>query len=249
MPDSFGARLRRRREEKGIGLGAIAEQTKIKASLLEGLERDDVRQWPSGIFRRGFVRAYARAIDLDPEIVVREFLERYPDADVEIAAVPPAPPPPSAPVPPPMQPEADLATLAELCARFNRVETVSGMRELLRDAAVFLHATGVIVWVWDTVALELKPALAWGYPERVMARLPRVRADADNPTAAAFRSAEPCAIAGVGRDSGALAVPLLTPWGCTGVLAVELESGSEPTTTARAVCTILAALLAPLTAT
>jgi transcriptional regulator with XRE-family HTH domain len=79
MPDSFGARLRLQREEQHVSLATIAEQTKIKASLLDALEKDDVSHWPSGIFRRAFVRAYAHAIGLDPDVVVREFLERYPD--------------------------------------------------------------------------------------------------------------------------------------------------------------------------
>ena len=79
MLESFGARLRQRREERQIALSTIAEQTKIKLSLLEGLERDDVSHWPSGIFRRAFVRTYAHAIGLQPDAVVREFLERYPD--------------------------------------------------------------------------------------------------------------------------------------------------------------------------
>src|SRR5687767_246058 len=52
MTDSFGARLRQRREQQDIALLTIAEQTKIKLSLLEALERDDVSQWPAGIFRR-----------------------------------------------------------------------------------------------------------------------------------------------------------------------------------------------------
>ena len=79
MRESFGAGMRQRRERAQISLGAIAEQTKIKASLLEAMERDDVSQWPSGIFRRAFIRAYAHAIGLDPDVVVREFLDRYPD--------------------------------------------------------------------------------------------------------------------------------------------------------------------------
>jgi transcriptional regulator with XRE-family HTH domain len=79
MLQSFGARLRQRREEQQIALSTIAEQTKIKLSLLEALERDDVSHWPSGIFRRAFVRTYAHAIGLQPDVVVREFLERYPD--------------------------------------------------------------------------------------------------------------------------------------------------------------------------
>ena len=79
MSDSFGARLRQRRERQEIALVTIAEQTKIKLSLLEALERDDVSHWPSGIFRRAFIRAYAHAIGLNPDDVVREFLEVYPD--------------------------------------------------------------------------------------------------------------------------------------------------------------------------
>ena len=37
MAESFGARLRQRREEQGIALATIAEKTKIKQSLLEAL--------------------------------------------------------------------------------------------------------------------------------------------------------------------------------------------------------------------
>ena len=79
MLESFGARLRQRREELGIDLVAIAEQTKIKRSLLEALERDDVSCWPSGIFRRAYVRAYGHAVGLDPDVVVREFLQAHPE--------------------------------------------------------------------------------------------------------------------------------------------------------------------------
>src|SRR4026209_1846866 len=79
MPDSFGARLRERREQQQVALSTIAEQTKIKLSLLEALERGDVTHWPSGIFRRAFIRAYAHASGLEPDVVVREFLEIYPD--------------------------------------------------------------------------------------------------------------------------------------------------------------------------
>jgi helix-turn-helix protein len=79
MDESFGARLRVQRERQQVVLSTIAEQTKIKLSLLEGLERDDISRWPEGIFRRAFVRAYAQAIGLEPDVVVREFLEVHPD--------------------------------------------------------------------------------------------------------------------------------------------------------------------------
>ena len=79
MTDSFGARLRAERERKRIALKAIAQSTKISVALLQALERDDASRWPSGIFRRAFIRAYAEAIGLDPGPIVREFLERFPD--------------------------------------------------------------------------------------------------------------------------------------------------------------------------
>jgi hypothetical protein len=86
MCESFGAGLRQRREEQQIALSTIAEQTKIKLSLLEGLERDDISRWPAGIFRRAFVRDYARAIGLQPDVVVREFLDRYPDSSEDVTS-------------------------------------------------------------------------------------------------------------------------------------------------------------------
>lgn len=88
MPESFGARLRQQREQQHISLGTIAEQTKIKLSLLEALERDDVSHWPAGIFRRAFIRAYAHAIGLEPDVVVREFLEFHPDPPEMVAPIP-----------------------------------------------------------------------------------------------------------------------------------------------------------------
>lgn len=78
---AFGSRLRHERERRQISLDSIAENTKINRSLLEGLERDDVKRWPSGIFRRAFVRSYATAIGLDPDEVLREFQERFPDPE------------------------------------------------------------------------------------------------------------------------------------------------------------------------
>ena len=88
MDLSYGARLRLQRERKRVTLGDIVEQTKIKLSLLEGLERDDVSQWPAGIYRRSYFRAYAQAIGLDPVASVREFLERHPDPLEELATAP-----------------------------------------------------------------------------------------------------------------------------------------------------------------
>ncbi len=90
MPeDTFGARLRRERERRHIALASISENTKIRASLFQELERDDASHWPSGIFRKAYIRAYANAIGLDADAIAKEFLERFPDP-AEVAAAEPA---------------------------------------------------------------------------------------------------------------------------------------------------------------
>jgi hypothetical protein len=76
---SWCARLRNERERRQIALSSISANTKISASLFGSLERGDISRWPSGIFRRSFIRAYAEAIGLDPDTVAREFLSHFPD--------------------------------------------------------------------------------------------------------------------------------------------------------------------------
>lgn len=77
----LGRRLRSERERRRITLESIAANTKINIGLLRDLERDDVSRWPTGIFRRSFIRSYAEAIGLDADELASEFLERHPDAE------------------------------------------------------------------------------------------------------------------------------------------------------------------------
>ena len=74
----------------------------------------------------------------------------------------------------------------------------------------------------------------------MLAQLPAVTRDSNNHTAAAFRSARPCAA------SGALVVPLVEPDGCAGVLALELQDGREQSRLVEAAAIIFAAALTQL---
>jgi cytoskeleton protein RodZ len=68
--NSFGDQLRREREAHGIPLEELARAIKVGQPLLEALERNDFASLPGGPFNKGFVRAYARHIGLDPEAAV-----------------------------------------------------------------------------------------------------------------------------------------------------------------------------------
>ena len=63
---SFGGRLQREREMRGISLDEIAEATKIGTRSLHALETEDFEKLPGGIFNKGFVRAYAKFLGIDP---------------------------------------------------------------------------------------------------------------------------------------------------------------------------------------
>lgn len=77
--EGFGPGLRAIRERKGLTLDAIAKSTKINASLLAALERNDLSQWPSGIFRRAFLRSYAHALGIASDPLLADFQRYFPD--------------------------------------------------------------------------------------------------------------------------------------------------------------------------
>jgi cytoskeleton protein RodZ len=72
--DTFGSRLRQVRQQRGVSLPEISRSTKISVSALEALERDDLARLPGGIFSRALVRGYAKAVGLDPESTVQDFV-------------------------------------------------------------------------------------------------------------------------------------------------------------------------------
>ena len=115
--ESLCERLRRERERRQIALSSISANTKISTALFESLERGDVSRWPSGIYRRSFIRAYANAIGLDPDATAREFLEQFPDpleppAAAEASAAAPVMVPPAPPAAAPVAPVAAVAPVA-----------------------------------------------------------------------------------------------------------------------------------------
>src|SRR4051812_20862434 len=71
---SFGQRLQRECEMRGITLDEIAISTKIGTRSLRALEEEDFDQLPGGIFNKGFVRSYARYLGIDEEQAVADYL-------------------------------------------------------------------------------------------------------------------------------------------------------------------------------
>lgn len=78
-----GGKLKDARERRGISLRQVADSTKISIGVLQALERNDISQLPGGVVGRGFVRSFATAVHLDPEVVVAEFVEQFPNGSLK----------------------------------------------------------------------------------------------------------------------------------------------------------------------
>lgn len=71
--DSIGNHLRRERELRHLSLEELAQTTRIPLRNLLLIEADRFSELPGDVFTRGFLRAYARAVGIDDELVVARY--------------------------------------------------------------------------------------------------------------------------------------------------------------------------------
>jgi cytoskeleton protein RodZ len=76
----IGAILRTAREAKGLSVGTLGQRTRVQPRVLTAIERNDISALPPRPFGRGFVRAYAEEVGLDPERTVRDYFAQFPSA-------------------------------------------------------------------------------------------------------------------------------------------------------------------------
>ena len=85
--EAFGPNLRRIRVQRGISLDQIATATKVSQDLWSGLERNDLSRWPTGIYARANVRAYALQLGVDADTTVDDFCRFFAQGDRRVARV------------------------------------------------------------------------------------------------------------------------------------------------------------------
>lgn len=62
---TLGQLIKQKREEKGLSLKVISQQTKIHIGLLESLEADHYEKLPSKTYVRGFIKSTAKILGMD----------------------------------------------------------------------------------------------------------------------------------------------------------------------------------------
>jgi cytoskeleton protein RodZ len=72
-----GAILQSARGRRGLSLDELAHRTKISVRVLRAIEGNAFDRVPQGIFTRGYLRAYAQEVGLDPAATVEHYLAQF----------------------------------------------------------------------------------------------------------------------------------------------------------------------------
>ena len=74
--------MRAAREQRGISISEVAEQTRISPLYLEAIDSDNYKTLPGGIFNKGFVRSYAKYVGVDEQEALQEYSRQVASEDV-----------------------------------------------------------------------------------------------------------------------------------------------------------------------
>lgn len=84
-----GSVLHAERESLGVSVREVAETLNLSITMVNAIEADDLDSLPGAVFARGYVRAYARLLELDPEPLLRHYPQAegpLPDTDTPTEA-------------------------------------------------------------------------------------------------------------------------------------------------------------------
>ena len=82
--ETAGEVLRKKRENIGLSIDHIANQLNLDPKLLELLEKNDYEKFNIETYLKGYLRAYAKVLDLDDDMVINLYKESNPEKTPEI---------------------------------------------------------------------------------------------------------------------------------------------------------------------
>lgn len=80
---ALGAALRTARERMKLDVENVAQQLKMSAYQVNALEQDNHAVLPASTFVRGFIRNYARLLQIDPAPLLQAYQEMLPDSQAK----------------------------------------------------------------------------------------------------------------------------------------------------------------------
>ena len=77
ITDFNGATLKEIRHKLDISLDDMAMETRVQYKHLVDIEEDNFGELPVAVYTRGFVVNYAKFLSLDPEVVVKSYMNNF----------------------------------------------------------------------------------------------------------------------------------------------------------------------------
>ncbi len=78
---NLGQILKKQRENQGLSLKTISEQTKIGVQILQAIEEAQIDQLPVYAYLRGFILTYAKVLEIDEKTIEKELKTLIPQTE------------------------------------------------------------------------------------------------------------------------------------------------------------------------
>ena len=82
--EPVGARLRRAREDRKIEITDIARWLKLDVKTIAAIEKDDAENLPQPVYTVGYLRSYAKLVELSPDKIATDYLQTHQTAEVSV---------------------------------------------------------------------------------------------------------------------------------------------------------------------
>jgi transcriptional regulator with XRE-family HTH domain len=71
--ETIGQKLKTAREKSGLSPSEVAKAIRIKTEYVAAIEKDEFHKLIAPVYARGFIKLYARCVQLDPAPLMRQF--------------------------------------------------------------------------------------------------------------------------------------------------------------------------------
>lgn len=85
---SPGDMLKRERERQGMSQEAVATALNLRPAVVRGMESDNYDEVPVAAYRRGYLRAYSRLLDVDDKPIIAAYNTRFGSTESERKVTP-----------------------------------------------------------------------------------------------------------------------------------------------------------------
>jgi len=87
IPETLGLMFKTKRTNQKITLEVISEQLKIRKVFLQAIENEQFDELPGGVYTIGFIRSYAKYLNLDHDAIIEQLKDESFFTPVQLTTV------------------------------------------------------------------------------------------------------------------------------------------------------------------